>query len=90
MQQGRERARETRELVSRVETEVKRHDQDGTTNMKYAKHNRARFQGKSWKDPETLGLNVCLILLYVIGLTTFHRVTGLLDSSSVPPPPESA
>jgi sodium/potassium/calcium exchanger 2 len=52
------------------------------------KHGKARFcSGRSWKDPETVGLNIALILCYVVGLMVFQRATGVLDlrSSSFSP-----
>jgi len=52
------------------------------------KHHRARFfSGKSWKDPETVGLNVAIMLCYVVGLIGFQKVTGLLDLRSSPVQP---
>jgi len=45
------------------------------------KHHKARFfSGKSWKDPETVGLNVAIMMVYVVGLLGFQKVTGLLDT----------
>jgi len=47
------------------------------------KHPHAKFlSGKSWKDPETVGLNVAIMLCYVVGLIGFQKVTGLLDLRS--------
>jgi len=49
---------------------------------------RAFFSGggKSWKDPEKVGLYVALSLVYVVGLLLFQKATGLLDVRSPPPP----
>jgi len=47
------------------------------------KHPRAKFSsGRSWKDPETVGLNVAIMLCYVAGLIGFQKATGLLDLRS--------
>lgn len=47
------------------------------------KHTRAKFSsGRSWKDPETVGLNVAIMLCYVVGLIGFQKATGLLDLRS--------
>ena len=44
------------------------------------KHPRARFSsGRSWKDPETVGLNVAIMMCYVVGLIGFQKATGMLD-----------
>jgi len=44
------------------------------------KHPRARFSsGRSWKDPETVGLNVAIMMCYVLGLIGFQKATGMLD-----------
>ena len=45
------------------------------------KNRRLRFSGggKSWKDPEKVGLYVALSLIYVVGLISFQHFTGLLD-----------
>jgi len=54
------------------------------------KHGKARFcSGRSWKDPETVGLNIALILCYIVGLIVFQRATGVLDLRS-PSSPNSA
>ena len=51
------------------------------------KHSKARFfSGKSWKDPETVGLNVALILCYVVGLIFFQKAIGLIDRNNSPAP----
>ena len=51
------------------------------------KHGKARFySGRSWKDPETVGLNIALILCYVVGLMVFQRATGVLDLRSTAHP----
>ena len=42
--------------------------------------------GKSWKDPEKVGLYVALSMVYVVGLLLFQKATGLLDYRSPPPP----
>lgn len=42
--------------------------------------------GKSWKDPEKVGLYVAISLVYVIGLLCFQKATGLLDTRPSPPP----
>lgn len=42
--------------------------------------------GKSWKDPEKVGLYVALSMIYVVGLLGFHKATGLLDYRPPPPP----
>jgi len=50
------------------------------------KHGKARFcSGRSWKDPETVGLNIALILCYIVGLMVFQRATGVLDLRSSSP-----
>ena len=44
------------------------------------KHPRARFSsGRSWKDPETVGLNVAIMMCYVVGLIGFQKASGMLD-----------
>jgi sodium/potassium/calcium exchanger 2 len=44
------------------------------------KHRKARFLGAgSWKDPEKVGLNVAISLLYVVGLIAFQRQFGLIE-----------
>jgi len=44
------------------------------TNMINLKHMKARFSdGKSWKNPEVIGLNVVIVLIYVVGLLCFHK-----------------
>lgn len=55
------------------------------------KHGKARFySGRSWKDPETVGLNIALILCYVVGLMVFQRATGVLDLRSAGQPKAQA
>ena len=53
------------------------------------KHSRARFiSGKSWKDPETVGLNVAIIMCYLVGLLFFQRAIGWAESqASIPTTP---
>ena len=44
------------------------------------KHPRSRFSsGRSWKDPETVGLNVAIMMCYVVGLIGFQKASGMLD-----------
>ena len=44
------------------------------------KHARARFSsGKSWKDPDTVGINVAIIMCYIVGLIVFQKALGNLD-----------
>ena len=44
------------------------------------KHKRLLFcGGSSWHDTEKLGLNVSVIMLYIVGLLSFQKMTGLMD-----------
>lgn len=47
------------------------------TNMK---HPKARFSdGKSWKNPEIIGINIVIVLCYVVGLMCFHKTLGKIS-----------
>ena len=50
------------------------------------KHSKARFHsGKSWKDPEVVGLNIVVVMSYIIGLMCFHKSLELVYSqNSIP------
>ena len=44
------------------------------------KHKRLLFSGgSSWHDTEKLGLNISVIMLYIVGLLSFQKMTGVLD-----------
>ena len=41
------------------------------------KHYKARFNnGKNWKDPEVIGLNILIVLCYVVGLMCFQTAVS--------------
>ena len=50
---------------------------------------RLTYGGRSWQDPEQLSLKVFLAVLYLGGLLTFTRYTGLLGSHHKPTGPEA-
>ena len=44
------------------------------------KHKRLLFSGgSSWHDAEKLGLNISVIMLYIVGLLSFQKATGVMD-----------
>ena len=44
------------------------------------KHKRAQFLGGgSWHDPDKVSLYVSISMVYIIGLLSFQRMTGLMD-----------
>ena len=44
------------------------------------KHKRLLFSGgSSWHDTEKLGLNISVIMLYIVGLLSFQKITGVMD-----------
>lgn len=48
------------------------------------KHAKARFyQGKSWKNPEVVGLNVAVVLSYIVGLMCFHKASEVIHFQNV-------
>jgi sodium/potassium/calcium exchanger 2 len=48
------------------------------------KHMKARFSdGKSWKNPEVIGLNVVIVLFYVVGLMCFHKTLDTFKKTAI-------
>ena len=48
------------------------------------KHIKARFLGGgSWHDPEKIGLNLSVAMVYIVGLLAFQKYTGLMDLGKV-------
>jgi sodium/potassium/calcium exchanger 2 len=44
------------------------------------KHKKLMFGGgASWHDADKLGLNISVIMLYIVGLLSFQKITGLMD-----------
>jgi len=54
------------------------------------KHKNPKYyNGKRWKDPEVVGLNVVIVLSYIVGLMCFHKVLGVdyyTTTSNLPKP----
>ena len=44
------------------------------------KHKNLMFRGgASWHDSDKLGMNISVIMLYIVGLLSFQKITGLMD-----------
>ena len=44
------------------------------------KHKHLMFRGgSSWHDTDKLALNISVIMLYIVGLLSFQKITGLMD-----------
>jgi Ca2+/H+ antiporter len=48
----------------------------------------AGMGGRTWNDPEQIGLKVMLAMLYMAGLVAFQRYTGLMDFHNKPQSPQ--
>lgn len=48
------------------------------------KHYKAKFtNGKNWKDPEVVGLNIIIVLCYVVGLMCFQKTLSKFSINHV-------
>ena len=48
--------------------------------IKMGRHKHLMFRGgSSWHDTDKLAMNISVIMLYVVGLLSFQKITGLMD-----------